>query len=51
MDSFDTTSDISALFTPDPSLSPVQGSCNGDDDQHLLVDADTKWNYGGYCII
>ncbi|OAX34695.1 hypothetical protein K503DRAFT_774282 [Rhizopogon vinicolor AM-OR11-026] len=50
MDAFDTIL-VSELFQPDPPLSLDQGSCSSDDEPYLLVDADTKWNYGGYCVI
>ncbi|KAG2078632.1 hypothetical protein BDR04DRAFT_1087103, partial [Suillus decipiens] len=58
MDSFDTTLDMSELFEPDSLLFPndVSGrsddsSQSSDDEPHLLVNTDTKFNYGGYCVI
>ena len=52
MDSFDTVLDISELFKPDPLPSLAQGSRNSvDGESYLLVDADAKWNYGGYCVV
>ncbi|KAG2361581.1 hypothetical protein BDR07DRAFT_1409301 [Suillus spraguei] len=58
MDSFDTTLDISDLFEPDSLLFPddVSGhsddsSQSSDDELRLLVNTDTKFSYGGYCLI
>ncbi|KAG2353125.1 hypothetical protein BDR07DRAFT_1434392 [Suillus spraguei] len=58
MDSFDTTLDMSELFEPDLLLFPdgVSGrsddsSQSSDDEPCLLVNTDTKFNYGGYCVI
>jgi len=51
MDSFDSILDASELLKQHPALSPVHNPNNNDDEQLMLVDADTKWSYGGYCVI